>query len=223
MTATTARARTLGPRQLATHLGLAEWQRERAVRDGLIPAPDPATGRWSADVVDQLATRAEALRAAIGTIPDVGAWRAEQHLAEQLGVDLAPGTAAELARRGHLPVRGEYHGPLYCGRVLEQGLPRRTVLAASKAGRLHQRADLAALLQVRGSDVGHLLRAGLLTPAATTVSTYPGKAVVPLYRQADLDRLLHSQRIDWPAVRATRPGGRSPLAALPDARPAARR
>ncbi|MFJ4674186.1 hypothetical protein [Kitasatospora purpeofusca] len=220
MTTSTARARTYGPRQLADRVGLAEWQRERARRIGLIPDPDPATGRWSAAVVEDLAAQADAVLAAVGDLPDVGARRAEDYLAEKLGVELASGTAAELARRGHLPIQGAYKGhPLYCGLTLQRGIARRTVLAASRAGRLHQRDDLPGLLGVRDSDVGHLIRAGLLVPAEEVASSYHRGILVPLYRQADLDRLQRSRRIDWAAVRAAGPGRRSPLAQLPTARP----
>lgn len=54
--------------------------------------------------------------AAVGTVPDVGAARAEEYLAERFnGLTVHPGTAAELSRRGHLPVRGEYKGPCTAG------------------------------------------------------------------------------------------------------------
>ncbi|MCX4682556.1 hypothetical protein OG413_46080 [Streptomyces sp. NBC_01433] len=39
--------------------------------------------------------------------------------------------------------------------------------------------------------------------------------VVRLYRQADLDRVTRSPRVDWEAVRATKKGHQSLLAALP--------
>ncbi|MFJ2217774.1 hypothetical protein ACIQVO_36870 [Streptomyces sp. NPDC101062] len=60
----------------------------------------------------------------------------------------------------------------------------------------------------------HLLRAGLLTHSETTISTWHKHTVVRLYRQADLDRVLRSSRIDWTAVRATPKGSQSPLAKL---------
>ncbi|GGS25906.1 hypothetical protein GCM10010252_76100 [Streptomyces aureoverticillatus] len=65
------------------------------------------------------------------------------------------------------------------------------------------------------SDFNHLTRAGLLTHADTARSGWRKRDVVLLYRQADLDRLARSRRVDWTAVRATPEAPRSPLAALP--------
>ncbi|CAM5690872.1 putative protein OS=Streptomyces fumanus OX=67302 GN=GCM10018772_70540 PE=4 SV=1 [Streptomyces fumanus] len=207
-----------GPRQFGDRLGFAEWQVERALRLGLIPPADRG-GRWSADVFNEVTARLDAVRAEVGTLPDVGADRAEKHLAEKfVGLTVHPGTAAELARRGHLPRRGEYKGhTLYCGLTLERFTDRRKVARASAAGRTYTRDDAAAALGLRAADFDHLLRAGLLTHSETTVSSWYKGVVVRLYRQADLDRVLRSSRVDWDAVRATPKGRRSPLAKLPTA------
>jgi hypothetical protein len=150
-------------------------------------------------------------------MPDVGSTRAEEHLAERFPtVTVHPGTAAELARRGHLPVVGDYHGPLYCGLTLERGMDRRKVASASTAGQLHMRDAAASILGIRPADFEHLLRAGLLTHTDTARSHW--KDLVLLYRQGDLERLLRSRSIDWDDVRNTPKGRRSPLAALPDAK-----
>ncbi|MEV0278616.1 hypothetical protein AB0I22_19845 [Streptomyces sp. NPDC050610] len=101
----TATLKNYGPRQFGNQLGLTEWQFERALRLGLIPATSQ-DGRWSAAVFNEVVARIGTIREQVGTVPDVGAARAEAHLAERLGITLNPGTAAELARRGHLPVRG---------------------------------------------------------------------------------------------------------------------
>ncbi|MFF4409756.1 hypothetical protein [Streptomyces sp. NPDC001404] len=208
-----------GPRQFADRTGLSEWQIERAQRLGLIPAPDPKTGRRPAAVLDDVRSRLDAITQAVGTLPDVGATRAEEHLAALFPtVTVHPGTAAELARRGHLPIRGDFRGhTVYCGLTLEQftGRDRAKVARASAAGHLHMRDGAARALGLRDSDVEHLVRAGLLTPADTAESRWNRHDVVPLYRQADLDRLRRSSRIDWSAVHATPRGHRSPLAALP--------
>lgn len=149
-------------------------------------------------------------------MPDVGANRAEEHLAERFNMTVHPGTAAELARRGHLSVVGDHKGhPLYCGLALERFTDRRKVSRASAAGQLHMRDAAARVLGLRASDFDHLVRAGLLTHAATARSGWNKHDVVLLYRQADLDRLARSRRIDWSAVRETPTGRRSPLAALP--------
>ncbi|WP_240653796.1 hypothetical protein [Streptomyces sp. AcE210] len=61
----------------------------------------------------------------------------------------------------------------------------------------------ARILGLRASDFDHLVRAGLLTHAATARSGWNKQHVVLLYRQADLDRLARSRRLDGPAIHAT--------------------
>ncbi|UZI34007.1 hypothetical protein [Streptomyces sp. VB1] len=118
-----------GPRQFADRIGLSEWQFDRALRLELIPVAD-AGGRWSAAVFNEVLPCLDTVRTAVGTIPDVGAARAEQHLGERFGITVNPGTAAELSRRGHLPGRGDYRGhTLYCGLALEAFTDRRKVEA----------------------------------------------------------------------------------------------
>ncbi|WP_282792923.1 hypothetical protein [Streptomyces sp. CC224B] len=219
---TTAPLKSYGPVQFPTHAGLDLWQFERAQRLGLIPDPDATGRRWSAAVFDDVIARIDAVKKATGTMPDVGAARAEKYLADRYSMTVHPGTAAELARRGHLPLRGEYRGrPLYCGLTLEsfRGTDRRKVQRASAAGRLHMRDAAARVLGVRESDFDHLVRAGLLIPREVVEGQHHTQ--VRLYRQADLDRLLRSRRLDWLAIRATPKGQRSPLAALPDKKTAA--
>ncbi|MFF1716522.1 hypothetical protein [Streptomyces sp. NPDC058268] len=211
---TTTALTTYGPLQFPDRVGLEVWQFERAQRLGLIPKPDTKGGRWSAEVFDAALSRIDSIKQATGTLPDLGATRVEQHLAERFSMTVHPGTAYELARRGHLPVRGEFHGhPLYCGLALEHLRDRRKVERASTAGHLLMRDAAAKALGVREADFGHLVRAGLLRHAATAEGWFHSE--VRLYRQADLDRLLRSRRIDWSAVKATPKGSRSPLAALP--------
>ncbi|WP_333745715.1 hypothetical protein [Streptomyces sp. IBSBF 2950] len=213
----TAKLPSYGPLQFPDRLGLSVPQFERAQRLQLVPEPDVPGGRWSAAVFDDAATRIDAIREAVGTMPDIGATRAEEHLATRFHVTVHPGTAAELARRGHLPVVGSHKGhDLYCGLALERGLDRRTVARASAAGQLHMRDAAAAILGIRDADLAHLVRAGLLTHADTARSHW--KDLVLLYRQGDLDRLARRRSIDWDAVRNTPHGRRSPLAALPDAK-----
>ncbi|MFI2041026.1 hypothetical protein ACH470_41520 [Streptomyces bottropensis] len=81
----------------------------------------------------------------------------------------------------------------------------------------------ARILGLRASDFDHLIRAGLLAHADTARSGWNRHDVVLLYRQADLDRIARSRRIDGDAVRATPKGHRSPLAALPTQQQAAGR
>ncbi|MFD5015387.1 hypothetical protein [Streptomyces chartreusis] len=111
---------------------------------------------------------------------------------------------------------GDHKGhTLYCGLTLKRFTDRRKVARASTAGQLHMRDAAARILGLRTSDFDHLLRAGLLTHAATARSGWNRHDVVLLYRQADLDRVTRSRRVDWDAVRATPKGHRSPLAVLP--------
>ncbi|MFJ5730985.1 hypothetical protein [Streptomyces paradoxus] len=122
-------------------------------------------------VFDDAIARIDAIKEALGTLPDVGATRAEEHLAERFNLVVHAGTAAELARRGHLPVVGEHKGyPLYCGLALENCTDRRKVARASTAGQLHMRDAAARILGLRASDFDHLIRAGLLAHADTARS-----------------------------------------------------
>ncbi|MFI9311246.1 hypothetical protein [Streptomyces triculaminicus] len=215
MTTTLKPLASYGPRQFGDRIGFSEWQFERALRLDLIPPADQG-GRWSAAAFNEVGSRLDAVCAAVGTIPDLGAARAEAHLAERFDITVNPGTAAELSRRGHLPARGDYKGhTLYCGLTLENFTDRRKVERASRAGHLHTRDEAARILRLRAADFDHLLRAGLLTHSETTVSSWHKHTVVRLYRQADLDRVLRSPRIDFEAVRATPKGRPSLLAALP--------
>ncbi|UQI49843.1 hypothetical protein M1P56_35735 (plasmid) [Streptomyces sp. HU2014] len=95
-----------GPRQFGDRIGFSEWQFERALRLDLIPRADQG-GRWSATAFNEVVSRLDAVRTAVGTLPDLGAARTEEHLAERFGITVNPGTAAELSRRGHLPARGD--------------------------------------------------------------------------------------------------------------------
>ncbi|MFE5138503.1 hypothetical protein ACFRDV_12645 [Streptomyces fagopyri] len=151
----------------------------------------------------------------MGTMPDVGAVRAEEHLAERFSMSVHSGTAAELARRGHLPVVGDHKGhALYCGLARGNLTDRRKVERVSVAGQLHPRDTAAQVLGIGETDLDHLLRAGLLTPAATARSWWNQRDVVQLYRQADLDRLARSRRVDWADVRNPR-GAPVPAARAP--------
>lgn len=207
-----------GPIQLADRIGLERFQLERGQRLELIPAPDRSDGRWSAELVDRLAQHAAEIRTAAGAQSDVGAWRAEELLQERYPtITVHRGTAAELARRGHLPTRGEFKGhTLYCGLALQNGtgLGRRKVQSASTAGQLLNRTASAQALSIRESDFEHLLRAGLLEHSDVAQGPYKGTWTL-LYRRADLDRLLRRRSIAWDSVRATPKGARSPLADLP--------
>jgi hypothetical protein len=212
-----------GPVQLAGFLGLGRWQLDRALTGGLIPGPGTRSGKWPAAVAREAAARLRDIRAAVGGIPDLGAVRAAEVLAERLGIPVSADGVIELARRGLIPVTGDYKGfPLYDRRVLETFADASAAAEATRAGRLRPADEAAGYLRIRRADLGHLIRAGLLTPAGWGHGPFDRRDTrsVPLYRTADLDDLediVTASGIDWDAVRATPKGRRSPLARLPDA------
>ena len=71
MTTTLKALNDYGPRQFGDRIAFSEWQFERALRLELIPAADQG-GRWSATVFNDVVARLDAVRAAVGTVPDVG-------------------------------------------------------------------------------------------------------------------------------------------------------
>jgi hypothetical protein len=209
-----------GPVQLAAHLGLERWQLSRAVHGGLVGGPDLAGGRWSAAAAAAVLARAGQIRAAAGSVPDLGAVRAAAVLSERLGVPVTADGIEELARRGLLPVTGYYKGyPVYDGRVLEAFTDAAAAGEATRTGQLRTAGQSAAYLRIRRSDLRHLTRCGLLTPAKWGQGPWDRRDTcsVPLYRTGDLDQLAARPGIDWAAVRATPPGRRSPLKRLADA------
>ena len=220
MTAPRKARRDFGPVQLADHLGLARWQLDRALAGGLIPGPDRPRRRWPAAAADTALAGIEAIRAAAGTIPDVGAVRAAEILSGRLGFAMTADRAGELARRGLLPVTGSYKDhALYDGRALDAFTDHVAAASAAWAGQLRTAGQAAAYLKVRRSDLAHLTRPGILRPARYGRPAWDRRdeASVPLYRTGDLDALAARPDIDWAAVRATPPRHRSPLAAIEQA------
>lgn len=218
MTTDTRPLTSYGPIQMGDRLGLARFQVDRALAAGLIPPPDRAQGRWSASVVDGLAERADEIRAAVGSVPDLGAGRAAEELSGRLGIEVTADAVVELAARGLIPVAGEYKGcPLYCGRTVEQFTDTHAVAAAVRDGELLTAAEAARRLGIRRSDFDHLVRARLLEPVTYGRSVFQRRREapnVPLYRAGDLTALLVRDGIDWDAIRATPKGFHSPLAKL---------
>lgn len=205
--------RDYGPIQMADRLGLARWQIDRALADGLIPQPDVGGGRWSAGVVDAAEARLDDIRAAVGSVPDVGAGRAAEVLSQRFGRTVDLDVLVELARQDLIPEVGSYKGwPLYDGRALERFTDYAALDKAMTRSRLFTADQAAAHLQTRRCDLDHLVRAGWLEPATCTRSVW--HANVPLYRAADLDVRAADPAIDWDEVRATPPGRPSPLARL---------
>ena len=212
--------RRFGAVQLATYLGLEPWQLERAVSDGLIPGPDRSRGRWSAPIADAALAGVGVIRAAAGTVPDLGAVRAAGVLSGRLGLEVTADGVEELARRDLLPVTGSYkQHALYDGRALEAFTDTGAAAEATRTGHLRTADQAAAYLRIRRSDLGHLTRPGILRPVKHGRGPFDrrGQASVPLYRTGDLDALAARPDIDWAAVRATSPRHRSPLAAIEQA------
>ena len=212
--------REYGPVQLAEFLDLERWQLDRAITDGLIPGPDTPRGKWSAAVAREAAARLKDIRAAVGSIPDLGAVRAAEVLTGRLGTPVTSDGVAELARRGLIPVTGHYKGfALYDGRALEAFADASAATEATRTGQLRTADEASAYLRIRRADLGHLTRAGLLTPAGWGRGPFDRRDTrsVPLYRTRDLDNIGTRPGIDWDAVRATPKGRRSLLASLPDA------
>ncbi len=212
--------RARGPVQLAEFLGLERFQVERAARSGDIPAPDRAGGRWSAAVADVLFARAHEIAEAAGYVPDYGAVRMAEELTRLLDVEIWADGVEEMARRGLLPVAGYFKGHVvYDGRAAETFTDAQAAIDAQRAGELRTADESAAYLRIRRADLDHLTRAGLLAPSRYGRGPWDRKdeTSVPLYRAGDLDDLAARADIDWDAVRQTRRGQRSPLAALPAA------
>jgi len=211
-----------GPVQLAGYLGLPQWQFDRARNSGDIPAPDRSGGRWSAAIAAEALARIDEIRAAAGSIPDVGAVRAAEILSGRLGLVVTPDGIAELGRRGLVPVAGCYKEyDLYDGRALEAFTDIAAATEATWSGYLRTAGESADYLRIRRTDLNHLIRAGLLRHASLGYGPYDRKnqPTVPLYRAGDLDGLAARTDIGWDAVRQARKGQRSPLAALPTFEP----
>ena len=218
-----ARPKDYGPVQFPALLGLPLWAFERALADGLIPPPDPGTGRWHADVAGDALARLDQISAAVGTQPDVGAGRAAAVLSARFGIPVPADVLLELDRTGLVPCTGEYKGyPVYDGRALEKFSDRDALDRAMTSGRLLTRDEAARNLRIRPSDIGHLIDAHWLEPVTWVRSNWQRRRSapeVPLFRSADLDVLLGHPAIDWDAVRSTAAGRPSPLARLTARRP----
>jgi hypothetical protein len=200
--------RRFGPVQLANYLSLEQWQLDRAVSDGLIPGPDRSRGRWSAPMADAALAGIAVIRAAAGSIPDLGAVRAAGVLSRRLGLEVTADGVEELARRDLLPVTGSYkQHALYDGRALEAFTDTRAAAEATRTDQLRTAGQAAAYLRIRRSDLNHLTRSGVLTSVKYGHGPWDrrNEASVPLYRTGDLDQLTARPDIDWAAVRANSP------------------
>lgn len=214
-----------GPQQFRDVLGLAEWQHQRATASGILPGPDAAGGKWLGETVRGLYPLRVAIRRHAGSVPDLGAERAAEHLTVRLGVQVWPHALPELARRGRILVVGDYKGhPLYCGRTLETWDAADDMEDMNTAGERLTVDRVVDRLGVRRSDVDALITRGWLVPVGWGRGPFTARkyaADVPLYRAGDVTALLLDGGIDWAAVRAVGKGRRSLLAKLPPRDPAA--
>jgi hypothetical protein len=187
-TASRPELKDYGPYQFPDRLGLPLWAFERALRDGLIPSADPATGRWPASAFDAALADLDRIKAAVGTQPDVGAGRAADILSARFGIDVPSDVLLELDRMGLIPCVGDYKDyPLYDGRALEKFSARAALERAMTDGRLLTRDAAAEYLRIRRSDLEHLIAAQWLEPVAWVHSGWQRRRSipkVPLFRVA---------------------------------------
>ncbi len=110
----------LGPIQMLTYTGLAEWQWKAGTNVGLIPPADVNGRRWSIPAADAIAARRDEIVATVGTETPVGGRKAADRLAERTGLAVQKYDVEALADSGALAVVGWYkEWPLYSCRDLD--------------------------------------------------------------------------------------------------------
>lgn len=220
----TAERSDYGPQQFPDRLGFELWRFERALAKGLIPPADVGGRRWSAAVVEEVAGRAEEIRAVTGSLPNMGAVRAAALLEERFGMQVAPDVLVELDRLGLVECVDYYkEHPLYDGLALEHFADREALEKAKRNGRLLNRTAAGKHLGIRACDFEHLTKAKWVRPATWVHSGWQRRRdapCVPLYRLGDLELLLVHPAIDWHEIRATPKGRPSALARLTSRTPA---
>jgi hypothetical protein len=214
--------KTYGPFQAARRAGLQSWQWTAGVALGLIPTAEAVEGRrWTTEQVDAVDTRAVAGR--VGTEQAIGTVRALERLRARIGTEpwIDHDLIDALADTGALPVAGWYRDwPLYLPRDLDQLTPTQLDQAntAADVTRTLTTTQAAARLGIRTIELAHLQRIGLLAPAGHVATTWHTQT--PLWAITELDHLANTDLTpttgtDWVALRAIRPGQRSPLRHLP--------
>jgi hypothetical protein len=104
----------LGLCQLAAVLRTPVASLYRAGELGLLPVPDQAGGRWSAEAVARIVDGWPQTAAAIEAARELGAARSAELLARATGLPVARRHVEELAARGLLRSSRSYrHRPLY--------------------------------------------------------------------------------------------------------------
>ncbi|MEV4253360.1 hypothetical protein AB0J52_09330 [Spirillospora sp. NPDC049652] len=147
MTSTSTSPAAISDRLLASRLRLTAWQLRLAREHGMLPEPDLPEGRWSAEVADRCAERAEAVRAAFGEEAPIGAERAAVRLAARVRMDVERADVEVLATQDALEVIGRYRDhPLYLLRDLDALAPA-TVIKVVRA----RKGPLAESVDPRGA------------------------------------------------------------------------
>lgn len=217
-----SRQRTaLNATQLAAALGWTGQQLADSRTMLLVPAPDVSRPerlgpRWSPPVVRELLGRRDALTADL-EMGSLGAFRLAEAMTERLGVDVDSALVEELSRRGFIPLAGTYKdNPLYAVYAAVQFCDWPALEQARASGALHTSTGVARVLDVRPSAVDALIRLGWLRPSRMVNNPHPAvrRGTMPMYRHSDLTALLEYEGIDWPTVRVTERGRRSPLGRL---------
>jgi hypothetical protein len=207
--------------EFAHRLGVKPYHLERAVRDGRIPPCDPDTETWSSAVVGEAVADAEAIRKAVGTMPDVGVRRAAETLSKRFATRVGEAVVDELERRGSLPKVGRHKGwALYDGGALER-VDRETVRLAIEDARILTAAETETELGVRSCDVERFVELGRLRGRRQLVGRgKKQREVTRGYYGWELRALLDDDSLPWDAMRSAAKGTRSVLAGM-TARPAA--
>ena len=196
----------IGFRQLASHLGVADWQLRLAREHGLIPEPD-LNGKWTAELAGRCRSRASQIVAAFGDEPPVGAGKAAARLALRLRLDVEKADIEVLVARGDLTLVGHYQrNPIYLLRdldALDAGGVAEVV--AARKGPLLDRVDVRGAALVLGWSKGIFARVaaerGLV---ADQLGRYALADVRALADDADLNARVRAEQGEQALVRARR-------------------
>ncbi|WP_051468718.1 hypothetical protein [Actinomadura oligospora] len=147
MTPTDTTRAGLSDRRLAARLDLARWQLRLAREHGMFPEPDLPDDLWSAEALAHCADRVDAVRAAFGAEPPIGAERAAVRLAARVRMDVERADVEVLVAQDALEVIGTYRDhPLYLLRDLDALAPE-TVIKVVRA----RKGPLVESVEPRGA------------------------------------------------------------------------
>ncbi|WP_242902421.1 hypothetical protein [Actinomadura terrae] len=113
--------RDFGVHQFARHLGLNHWQLRLGREHGIVPTPDVAGERWSAQLAEAARDKGEKVIAMFGSEPPIGSTKAAARLACRVSLDVERGDIEVLVARGELDVISNFRGyPVYLVRDLDR-------------------------------------------------------------------------------------------------------